>query len=128
MPYIWLFEQCYTSDAAYENLVRSWKRRGRDGANWIERQFLRYRLMRSKLLSPAGRAFYRRASSYLSRRGNHGDLGQLLYFLDFAHYAESLAPRKSKRYAEHARMFEWGTGSGSSHRPWEAKRFAPAGG
>ena len=128
--YIWLFEQCYTSERALANLERFWARPERSGSSWIERTFVRYRVARSRSITPLGRAFFRRALGAMTRPGAKGDMAQLLYYLDSGHFAESLVPHKSADYAEHARGFEAGVLAGpaasGAAKQWEAQRFAQA--
>lgn len=125
--YVWLYEQCYTSDAAMANLRRFWARPERPGSTLLERLFVRWKVSRSKLVSPAGRAFFRRALAHASRRGNKSDMAQLLYYLDSGHFAEFLARYKSPRFDEHARLFEVGGAGRAGAKQWEDRRLVAAG-
>ena len=119
--YVWLFEQCYRSDAAWANLQRSWRRPERWGSRWAERAWVRWRLARSRRLSSSGRAFARRAFRWMTQPGCKGDVAQLLYYLDSGHFAEFLHRYRSPHYAHHAEQFESGVSS-SDARQWESKR------
>lgn len=123
--YVWLFEQCYTSDAAFDNLARFWDRPERGGSNWGERTYVRYRIARSRMISSAGRAFFRRALKHMTSSGKKGDMAQLLYYLDSGHFAEFLARYKSPDYERHAALFE-SVGKDEGSMQWEAKRFSRA--
>lgn len=123
--YIWLFEQSYTTDGAWENLKRFWMRDERRASNLIERLFVRWKVARSRLISPEGRAFFQRALRHIAQPGRKGDMAQLLYYLDSGHFAEFLGRYKSADFEDHSRLFELG-GAGSEaelvRKQWEEKR------
>lgn len=125
--YVWLYEQCYTSDAALDNLQRFWKRPERPGSTILERAFIRWRVARSKLISDRGRKFFRRSMRRME--SGQGDVAQLLYYLDSGHFADFLARFKSADFERHANQFENGANSGSEYKhrmQWEEKRLATA--
>lgn len=117
--YAWLYEQCYTSDLALQNLARAWRRPERRGSSMPERAFMKWRLLRSRLLTPAGRRFAKRAFA-LRRDTGRMDVAQLLYYLDSGHFAEFLEGHRSDHYEEHANLFETGEDTGA--RQWEDER------
>jgi len=135
--YAWLYEQCYTTDAALDNLARYWARPERAGSNAIERLYVRWRASRSRLLSDAGRDFFGRALARAKAEGSAADMAQLLYYLDSGHFAECLEAQRSSDYAEHARCFEAGGELPGAEpdvelvalqtRQWEDGRLARAG-
>ena len=123
--YVWLFEQCYTSDHAWENLNRFWARPERRGSGFLERLYVRWRLARSQKITAQGRAFFDRAMDYIGRRGNKGDMAQLLYYLDSGHFAELLSRFKSPGYELHAGLFESGStddARDTGRMQWEEER------
>ena len=123
--YAWLYEQCYTSDAALANLARFWKRPERSGSPFLERAFIRWKVWRSSLISRRNRDFFKRAMRIMTRPGQKGDVAQLLYYLDSGHFAEFLERYKSKEYARNAEIFE-ARGEDAEHitMQWENKRVA----
>lgn len=123
--YVWLYEQCYTSDAGFANLERFWQRPERRGANLLERWFVRWKVARSKKISARGRAFCQRAMQSIARPGAKGDMAQLLYYLDSGHFADFLHERyKSPHYEEHSRRFEQaGRESDAGAMQWEDERL-----
>jgi radical SAM superfamily enzyme YgiQ (UPF0313 family) len=120
--YIWLFEQSYTSELAWENLKRFWCRPERPGASFLERLFVRWRVARSRLISQRGRSFFRRAMDYIAGRGNKGDMAQLLYYLDSGHFAEFLGRYKSNHYDANVRLFEGGGSAEPQRMQWDEQR------
>lgn len=120
--YVWLYEQCYTSEAAWTNLERFWRRPERRGSNWIERLFIRWRVSRSRLISQNGRSFFARALKYMAGSGNKGDMAQLLYYLDSGHFAEFLSRYKSNVYDKNSRILESG-GSQNVPMQWDVKQL-----
>ncbi len=120
--YVWLFEQCYTSELAWDNLKRFWARKERAGSNFFERLFVRYKVARSKLISNQGRGFFQRALKFMAKPGNKGDMAQLLYYLDSGHFAEFLDRYKSDNYEANARLFETGSNGAEPRMQWEEKR------
>ncbi len=125
--YVWLYEQCYATDAALANLVRFWARPERRGATWIERAWVRWRVARSRRIGPRNRDFFRRAMAAMTARGKKGDVAQLLYYLDSGHFADFLARFKSPDYARNAELFERGeTIAPRQTTQWEHKRKVAA--
>jgi radical SAM superfamily enzyme YgiQ (UPF0313 family) len=121
--YCWLYEQCYTSDAAWENLQRFWRRPERAGSGFGERLFARWRVGRSRLISPEGRAFFQQAHRYMKSRGNKGDIAQLLYYLDSGHFSEFLTRYRSSEYLSHCEQFESFGRQQSTRMQWEHRRL-----
>lgn len=103
--YVWLYEQCYTSDAAWDNLRNHWQRPERSGAGLLERMFVNWRIRRSKVITDQGRAFSKRAMRHAGAHRGQGDMAQLLYYLDSGHFAEFMGRYKSSSYEQHARDF-----------------------
>ncbi len=103
--YAWLYDECYRSDKALANLTRAWRRPERKGSSLAERLFIRWRIARSRLISPGGRSFYQRAMR-AGREVGKSDMAQLLYYLDSGHFAEFLERYRSADYAAHAALFE----------------------
>lgn len=122
--YIWLYEQCYTTDGALANLKRFWMRSSRKPSSFIERAFVRWRVRRSKQITARGRDFFRRGVRAMN---GSGDVGQLLYYMDSGHFADFLAAYKSLEYSANAAGFESG-GELRADMQWEASRFAQAAG
>ncbi len=126
--YVWLYEQCYTSELALANLGRFWARPERPGASWIERQFVRWKVGRSRSISARNREFFRRGMALAEAPGKKGDMAQLLYYLDSGHFADFLERYKSPHYAAHAARFEAGGVSPAAGRmQWEDRRLTRAG-
>ena len=78
--------------------------------------------LRSKLLTPTGRAFADRAFALRKETGKV-DVAQLLYYLDSGHFAEFLHRYRSDHYVENSAIFEaGGTDVGDVQMQWEDKR------
>jgi radical SAM superfamily enzyme YgiQ (UPF0313 family) len=120
--YAWLYEQCYTSDAGFANLKRFWQREERPASGLIERSYLRWKLSRSKLITPTGRDFAKRAFALRKETGKV-DVAQLLYYLDSGHFAEFLHRYRSESYQQNAAIFEaGGPKEAEVQMQWEDKR------
>ena len=125
--YVWLFEQTYTSEAAFENLMRYWQRPGRRQDTVLERLFVRYRVSRSRQISSAGREFFKRALSEARKRGVGTNMAQLLYYLDSGHFAQFLGRYKSDHYEANAQSFEQQNAQVSSGpMQWQDSRIRKA--
>jgi radical SAM superfamily enzyme YgiQ (UPF0313 family) len=128
--YIWLFEECYTSDRAIARLERYWRKYGRTNSSLVERAFVRWRLRKFwNSGSPRFREFLRRGWESVNRRGLKTDVGQLLYFFDSAHFVDYLDRFRSSEYAEHVRGFtseQTATPDESLRKKqWEKKKRQP---
>jgi radical SAM superfamily enzyme YgiQ (UPF0313 family) len=121
--YVWLYEQCYTSDRAWDNLKRFWQRGEREASSLVERLFVRWKVARSQLISEDGRAFFKRALRYMTSRGNKGDMAQLLYYLDSGNFAEFMGRFKSPEFAAHDELFETHAVEDGTMQ-WEDERIA----
>lgn len=128
--YCWLYEQAYASDRALDRLERFWSKHRRKPSGFLEKALLGWRLRRFR---DAGTPRFQRVLREGWRRMGahpHGDLGQLLYYLDSAHFTDYLDRFRSPRYAENVRIFE-GEVEAEPHdaalerKQWE-RRKAPA--
>jgi len=104
--YIYLFEQAYASRAALDRLQDFWRRFRRRRSSALENAFIKWRLRPFREEgTPRFQAVLRDGWSRLSSRGANADVGQLLYYLDSAHFVDYLDRFKSPRYDENLRVF-----------------------
>lgn len=123
--YIWLYEQCFSSPKALKQLSDFWARPHLKASNLIERTFIKWRLAKSRLLTDSGRKFAKQGFD-LRKKVGQMDVSQLLYYLDSAHFAETMAKFKSKDYSKHVALFEeyvHAEVKDSSQMQWEDKRI-----
>ena len=104
--YIYLYEQAYGSERALDRLERYWStyRRGRSGR--IENSLIRWKLRKFEG-KVSNRFDYLIQDGYrrLNRRDIPTDIGQLLYYLDGAHFLEYLERFRSPDYEKNVEIF-----------------------
>ena len=107
--YCYLYEQAYASERALQRLERFWRRWRKPGSgpSLLERGFVS-----AKLRAPRrqGTERFRRTLDdgwqRLRRNADVSDVGQLLYYLDSAHFTDYLDRYRSADYAANVRIFE----------------------
>ena len=109
--YCYLYEQAYASPRALDRLERFWSRWRRPGSgpSMFERAFIRHKLRGYLNKTPVSERFRATADDGWTRLKAHnanGDVGQLLYYLDSAHFTDYLDQFRSADYEQHVRLFQ----------------------
>ena len=103
--YCYLYEQAYASDRALARLRKSWATYPHHASTLTEKLFVRMRMALSRSWTRGSPAF----QSYLQRAWDGlpagGDVGQLLYYFDSAHFADYLTRFKSAHWEESVAAF-----------------------
>lgn len=101
--YVWLYEQCYGTNALFERLERLWTSREKKGSNFIEKQFIAWKLRRDakRTRDPEHLAHFKAGINVMNKL-KHADAGQLLFVLDGYDFARFLrrynTPQKAQNY------------------------------
>jgi radical SAM superfamily enzyme YgiQ (UPF0313 family) len=106
--YCYLYEQAYYSDRALDRLQRFWAKFPGHRANAVEKAYVAARLTASRSWwkgTDEFKKFLRRAWSRTTMKGAPVELGQLLYALDSAHFADYLKRFRSPSYLENGALF-----------------------
>ena len=105
--YCYLYEQSYGSERALKRLDRYWNVVKHQASSATERLYLDFRIMVSGAMKTGSPTFQAFAKAAWTRAKNHGsaDLGQFLYCLDSAHFADFLVKYRSADYAKHTQLF-----------------------
>jgi radical SAM superfamily enzyme YgiQ (UPF0313 family) len=104
--YIYLYEQAYASTAALDRLADFWRRFRRRRSSLAENAFIKWRLRPFRHEgTPRFQQILREGWRRLTLKGANSDVGQLLYYLDSAHFVDYLDRFKSPSYAENVRIF-----------------------
>ena len=105
--YCYLYEQSYGSERALRRLDRYWNEIKHNASSLTERLYLDFRILVSGAMSKGSAEFQAFAKSAWLRAKNHGkaDLGQFLYCLDSAHFADFLVKYRSADYQKHVDLF-----------------------
>jgi radical SAM superfamily enzyme YgiQ (UPF0313 family) len=104
--YIWLYEEAYASRRALDRLTAYWRtyRQRRSGA--LENAYIKWRLRPFRNEGSARfQDILRQGWSRLGDPSANGDVGQLLYYYDSAHFVDYLDQFRSPGYADHVRLF-----------------------
>lgn len=104
--YIWMYEQAYRSPQALDRLERYWTKYRRRKSSFVENQFIKWRLRKFKNAgTPEFRQFVQDGWARLTKKGVNSDVGQLIYYLDSAHFIDYMQQFKSDNYARNALVF-----------------------
>jgi hypothetical protein len=105
--YCYLYEQAYGSERALARLERFWATYPHHASTFAERAYLAYRTRVSGAFSMGSPAFQTFARDAWRRtRGNpRADLGEVLYLLDSAHFADFLHKYRSADYERNVALF-----------------------
>jgi len=104
--YIYLYEQAYASGAALDRLQDFWRRFRRRRSTRLENAFIKWRLRPFRNEGSARfQTILRDGWARLTAKGARSDVGQLLYYLDSAHFVDYLDRFKSPAYDENVRVF-----------------------
>ena len=105
--YVWLYEQCYGPDRLYDRLERLWKNRVKAGSNWIEKQFIGWKLKKDASRSDEEhRRHFAAGIKLMNSKIKHVEAGQLLFTLDGYDFARFLRKYNTPKKAEHYAIFE----------------------
>jgi radical SAM superfamily enzyme YgiQ (UPF0313 family) len=120
--YCWLYEQAFTGERALRRLERFWEKHKRKPSSRLEKGLIGWRLRKFRGRgSPRFEHFLEEGWRRL-KASRHGDLGQLLYYFDSAHFTDYLDRFRSKSYEENIRIFK-GEAGGSDpileKKQWE---------
>jgi radical SAM superfamily enzyme YgiQ (UPF0313 family) len=103
--YCWIYEQAYASPRALARLNRFWSKHKRRPSGLLERAFIAWRLRRFRHEgTDRFQGFLKDGWSAL-RQHPHGNVGQLISYLDSAHFTDYLDQFRSPDYEHHARLF-----------------------
>ena len=126
--YVWLYEQAYASERALDRLNRFWSKYRRTASGFIDHAFIKWRLRPHRKNATERFAWmleegWRR----LKRPNQKSDIGQLLYYLDAAHFCDYLDQFRSEDYAENVHIFEThaeveAAAAAVDHKQWDGKR------
>lgn len=104
--YYWLYEQSYASSLALDRLNSYWCKFNTKGSGFLDHQFIKWKMRKFKNSgSVRFRDFVREGWNILTSKEVPGDVGQLLYYFDSAHFVDYLEQFKSAGYADHRRIF-----------------------
>lgn len=106
--YCYLYEQAYGSERAMKRIEKVWASNPHHVSSTVERLYLDWRVMMSqakKSGGPAFQAFFKDAWSR-AKKNPQADLGQFLYCMDSAHFADFLIKYRSADYAKNALIFK----------------------
>jgi radical SAM superfamily enzyme YgiQ (UPF0313 family) len=131
--YCWIYEQAYASPRALARLNRFWSKHKRKPSNFVEKAFISWKLRRFRNEGSARFQGFLKESWSALQQHPHSNLGQLISYLDSAHFTDYLDQFRSPDYARNARIF-----AGEEEAPervdptlekkqWERKRAAKAG-
>ncbi|MFN7971995.1 MAG: radical SAM protein [Acidobacteriota bacterium] len=105
--YHWLYEESYASDRALARLERFWSRTTHRRSSAVERALIGFKMRRFR---GTGTARFQKMMtdgwSLMRRPGLRGNLAQLLYYLDSAHFCDYLDRYRSPDYAANVRIFK----------------------
>lgn len=105
--YIYLFEQAYASRAALDRLQDFWRRFRNRRSTRLENAFIKWRLRPFRNEGSARfQEVLRDGWARLAAKGANSDVGQLLYYLDSAHFVDYLDAFRSPHYDENVRIFQ----------------------
>jgi len=121
--YCWLFEEAYSSQRALDRLERFWSRHKRPPTNILEKSLISWRLGRFR--GKGSPRFQKLLSEGWGRmkRHPHGDMSQLLYYLDSSHFSDYLDQFRSKDYETHVRIFRGEEPTEALDRSLERKQW-----
>jgi radical SAM superfamily enzyme YgiQ (UPF0313 family) len=131
--YCWIYEQAYASPRALARLNRFWSKHKRKPSSFVERAFIAWRLRRFRNEGSTRFHNFLRDGWNALKSHPHANLGQLISYLDSAHFTDYLDQFRSTDYARNARIF-----AGEEEAPeradpslekkqWDRKRAAKAG-
>ncbi len=104
--YIWMYEQAYRSTKALDRLERYWTKYRTRRSSFVENTFIKWRLRKFKNAgTPEFREFVDAGWQRLTKKGINSDVGQLIYYLDSAHFIDYMQQFKSDNYEQNARIF-----------------------
>jgi radical SAM superfamily enzyme YgiQ (UPF0313 family) len=107
--YCWLYDEAYASDRALDRLERYWKTYRRKGSSLFEKAFIEWRLRRFRGRGSARfQHVLQEGRKRLWRNGARGDIGQLLYYFDSAHFCDYLDRFRSLSYDANVSLFRQG--------------------
>ena len=107
--YCWLYEEAYAGDRALDRLERYWHTYRRSGSSLFEKSYIEWRLLRFRGRgTPRFQRLMREGRKRLWRNRARGDVGQLLYYFDSAHFCDYLDRFRSPAYEANVRRFRQG--------------------
>jgi len=104
--YVWLYEQCYGTNALFERLERLWSSRSKKGSNFIEKQFIAWKLRQDakRTKDPEHLAHFKAGIKVMNKQ-KHADAGQLLFVLDGYDFARFLRRYNTAQKAQNYEIF-----------------------
>jgi radical SAM superfamily enzyme YgiQ (UPF0313 family) len=104
--YCWLYEQAYASRRALDRMERYWNKYKTPKSRVVDNAFIRWKLRKLRDRgSSRFRWLVREGWERLARAGRLGDVGQLIYYYDSAHFCDYLDQFRSTDYAANAAIF-----------------------
>lgn len=105
--YCYLYQQAYASERALDRLNRFWATYRKSASGVVEHTFIKWKLRKHRTEATERFAWmldegWRR----LKRKGQKSDIGQLLYYLDGAHFCDYLDQFRSADYEANVQVFE----------------------
>ncbi|MDP6942593.1 MAG: radical SAM protein [Myxococcota bacterium] len=126
--YVWLYEQAYASERALDRLNRYWRTYRQTASGFMENAFIKWRL-RGHRKGATERFAWMLEEGWrrLKRSGQNSDIGQLLYYLDAAHFCDYLDGFRSDDYAANVTVFETFAATDTpdpalNQKQWDGKR------
>ncbi len=105
--YCYLYEQAYGSERALKRVEANWDTVPHKISSTAERLYLDWRIFASGAMNKGSKAFgdFARAAWARAKRHEKADLGQFLYGLDSAHFADFLLKYRSADYEKNVQLF-----------------------